>query len=189
MAWVAPVTFVTGAILTAAQLNTFLRDNMNCTAPAKSLQTPTTATGYHFVSSGLRAITTRSITKNSIDIIENSPASDSQGSYGDLATVGPSCTVTTGTKALAFYSIKGNNSLANVAVFASIEVTGATTIDARDSIALIIDGQPVGGNAIACSQVYLFQNLTPGLNTFRMKYRNNSGVATYTNRHLCMMAL
>lgn len=33
MAWTAPITFYDGDPLTAAQLNTFIRDNLNATAP------------------------------------------------------------------------------------------------------------------------------------------------------------
>ncbi len=50
MAWTAPITFTSGSVLTAAQLNTYLRDNLNETAPAKF-----TAAGQLFVSTAANA--------------------------------------------------------------------------------------------------------------------------------------
>jgi hypothetical protein len=51
MAWVTPKTFVTGEIITAAHLNTNVRDNMLETTPAKAA-----AAGDIFVATGANAI-------------------------------------------------------------------------------------------------------------------------------------
>ena len=54
MAWSAPMTAVSGSVLTAAQFNTYVRDNLNETAPAKA-----TAAGQIFVSTAANAIAAR----------------------------------------------------------------------------------------------------------------------------------
>ena len=57
--WTAPVTFVSNATLTAAQLNAALRDNMLETAPAKALQA-----GGYFTSNSANSISERSIKRS-----------------------------------------------------------------------------------------------------------------------------
>lgn len=56
MAWTAPITFAAAAVLTAAQLNTNLRDNLNETAPAK-----VTTAGDLVYATAANALTRRAI--------------------------------------------------------------------------------------------------------------------------------
>jgi hypothetical protein len=94
MAWVAPPTFVSGNVLTAALLN-ILSGDLNELAPAKA-----TAAGQIFVSTGANAIIART---PGFDTIATSESTAST-SFVNLATVGPTVTVTTGTTALVFVS-------------------------------------------------------------------------------------
>ena len=53
-------------------------------------------------------------------------------SYADLATVGPSATVTTGTKALVIFTSYVRNTSTGPGMSVSVAVSGATTLSAAD---------------------------------------------------------
>lgn len=99
--------------------------------------------------------------------------------YADLATVGPSVTINTGTTAIIWYSAGGLNTTSTTGThWISVAVSGATTIAASDN-----NGCPVGFNAIAnrvsnMSRVIVITGLTPGVNTFTLKYRADVNTAT-----------
>ena len=57
MAWTAPMTFIANAAITAAQMNTYLRDNLLETMPAKATETG----GAFFVTTGTNQIAERVI--------------------------------------------------------------------------------------------------------------------------------
>lgn len=104
-------------------------------------------------------------------------------SYTDLATVGPSVTVTTGTKALVMVTCQVENS-GGAAAFMSYAVSGATTIAAADTTAV--------GNkstsfirATACSIV----TLTAGSNTFTAKYKVGASTGTFERRTIAVINL
>lgn len=179
MAWTSPMTFTANTTLTAAQLNTYLRDNMNETAAAKA-----TATGNIFVATGANAIAERTITGGSVAVSESTAST----SYTDLATVGPTVTATTGTKALVFWHAFFSNSLIDTATWCSVEVTGASSSSASDVRALMVDGV-AAGNACEASMFELYDGLTPGSNTFTMKYRVTGGTGTWNWRRIAVVAL
>lgn len=101
--------------------------------------------------------------------------------FVDLATVGPSVTVTTGTKALIAIACMNTTSAADL-VYAGVAVSGATTVAASDLYA--IGGYTVGVNVpqTQAANVFMLTGLTPGSNTFTMKYRRASGTATFSQR-------
>lgn len=106
----------------------------------------------------------------------------SSAAYTDLATVGPSVTVTTGTSVkVTFVAFVTNASVATNAV--SVAVSGATTIAASDIRAL---NQASGGRA---AMVCIITGLTPGSNTFTLKYKTSSGTASYLNRDIIVEIL
>lgn len=180
MAWTSPMTFVSNTALTAAQLNTYLRDNMNETAPAKA-----TTSGYHFVSAGESVIAERPW------IGENIPAYETttSGSYTNLATTGPTITAVTGSQIMYVMSSQLRcTTAANTAIRVSLDISGATTIAASDNKDLVIDGLGTG-NKLKCSVVYM-ETVTPGTNTFTMKYRTNAGATgEFGERHLILICL
>jgi hypothetical protein len=106
-------------------------------------------------------------------------------SYTDLeATPGPSVTVLTGTSAIVSV-FAGFATSGGTASWVSYEVSGATSIEANDSWALQmhVTTTPWSGSAVSM-QV----GLTPGLNTFTMKYRvSTSGTGTFTSRRLAVV--
>ena len=165
MGWTDPPTFTSGAPLTAAQLNLFLRDNIVLEYPALA-----TAAGQTFANVGSHKIATRQIT----NAVNTATQIISQTDYTGGAN-GPALTVTTGMMALAFWAARLAHQVSNDAqMFSSLMVTGDTEMDLTDGEAQIVDGQPVT-QYCRSMQAYLFHTLTPGSNTFTMTYRVASG--------------
>lgn len=179
MAWTAPMTAVANSVFTAAQFNTFVRDNLNETAPAK-----VTAAGQILVSTGPNAIAARTPTTASVVTAEST---STVASYGDLTTVGPTVTVTTGTKALLFWRAQIENSAVGCFGEMSFAVSGATTIAAPASNELRLVSPASSARQNAC-QYALLTTLTPGSNTFTAKYTTpTGGTATFTGRELTVV--
>lgn len=109
--------------------------------------------------------------------------STSSISYVDLATVGPSLTLTsTGTLALCFISCTSfHNTDATILASMGVAVSGATTIAASTSAALVQNGATgsTGGGLGIQSGILIPFTITPGVNTYTAKYR--SGTATQSN--------
>lgn len=179
MAWNAPITFVANAVLTAAQLNAQVRDNMSETAAAKA-----TTAGRIFATTGANALAERDLDD---DIIETNETTTST-SYTDLATVGPSVTLTTGVRAIVWLNSTTDNNTTGQTSFVSFEVSGATTSAAIDGRALL-QQTASGGSTNIRAGVTNFIALTPGSNTFTMKYRVTGGTGQFVRRRLQVMAL
>lgn len=178
MAWTAPATFTDGSVLTGAQLNTNLRDNLNETAPAKA-----TTAGRIFVATGTNAIAERAIATATVATNDSCAIT----SYGALASAGPAVTVTTGTSAIVFVSAQMHNGSADVATWAAYAVTGATAIAASDAVALETTSATTF-DAYRATAVSM-PTLTPGSNTFTMQYKTASSTAQIQNRTIIVIAL
>lgn len=109
MAWTAPRTWVTGEVVTAALLNTHLRDDL---IDLDRRTSPTEAT----------VATAQTTTATS---------------YGDLGTAGPAVTQTIGSTGKALIAIYAaiHNSGGNFSLM-SYAVSGATTVAASDASSL-----------------------------------------------------
>lgn len=106
--------------------------------------------------------------------------------YGDLPSAGPAVTLTTGTKALVIVTAYLENDGAGQA-FMGYAVSGATTISATDTTALV----KYGSGNYRMSAVSRLSSLTAGSNTFTAKYRR-TGSGTYgyyTDREICVIDL
>lgn len=102
-------------------------------------------------------------------------------SFTDLATVGPSLTITSGgTKALLIWSIV--QSTTSGSAVSSIAVSGATTIAASDTGALIVSD----GNRSSIGWQLL--TINPGSNTYKLQYRVTGGTGTFHTRRLMVLA-
>ena len=99
-------------------------------------------------------------------------------SYTDLATAGPSVTVTTTTKALVILTAYLTGNVGAEEYFMSVAVSGATTIAAADTQALRIDIS-TANEGTQMSVVYPV-TLTAGSNTFTAKYRRGGPAGTLT---------
>lgn len=172
------MTAVANTVFTAAQFNASVRDNLNETAPAKATQE-----GQIFAATGVNSIVARRPTLSSV----NTSQSLSSGSYTDLATVGPSITVTTGTRAIVSIQARMENNTTNSSMFASFQVTGASSIAADDANGITMDGI-AANNSVRIGCMRFLDTLTAGSNTFTMKYRCGD-TATYSDRHIIVIPM
>lgn len=167
------MTAVANTAFTAAQFNTYVRDNLNTTAPAVA-----TTAGRIIVTTGLNSITERD---PSVGFLSTSQTTTST-TFTDLATTGPSVTVTVGVKAMVFIGSGCNNSSAGLGGKVSVDVSGANTQAASDTNAYYIES----GNASDTFQgtwSTIFSPLTVGSTTFLLKYRAvGGGTAAFNNR-------
>lgn len=169
----------TASVLTAAQLNTHLRDNLLETAPARA-----TAAGQHFVSTAPNTLAARTPLSQTV-----APGTETTTStvYTSLVSAGPSVTVTTGTAALVALSSKMTHNTNTAEMFASFAVSGATAIAASDTNSISMQPATASGNSIRVSAVLFVTGLTPGANTFTMQYRVTAGTGSYDRRHLAVI--
>lgn len=177
MAWTSPITFVQNTVLTAAQVNTYLRDNMIETMPAKA-----TTVGSYFVTVSRNQMTERLAKQGYVTTSQTSAQSDG---YIDLATSGPYVSCVTGTRALVSVSCLMSHST-TAAVFMGFAVSGATEIDPSDDKATLTRADQI----IATGASFLVEGLTPGSHIFTAKYRNSgAGTGTFSERRLCVIPL
>lgn len=179
MAWTTPITWVGGQVPTAALLNAQLRDNMLETMPAKA-----TAEGQIFVGNGVNSITTRTPDAARITTFE----STSSTSYANLATVGPSVTVTHGTYVIVFWSCQLQNNTANADTYMSWEMSGTNVRAAGDVWSLRQDGVPAT-NPWRIGSVDIISTMAPGTTTFTAKYKVSGGTADYSDRFIGVIPL
>lgn len=178
MAWTTPPTFSDGSVLTAAQLNAALRDNLNETAPAKA-----TTQGAYFVTTALNSIAQRVPVVSSIATAETTTST----TYTDLATVGPTVTTTTGPNALICITSGVSNNTAGGITKTGFDISGATTVAAQDVFSFGATSG-VANNFYQGSLAMIFTGLTPGSNTFLMKYKTQAaGTAAFSSRRLSVI--
>lgn len=180
MAWTTPRTWTGGETLTAALLNTHLRDNFNELDVAKI----TTYGGYP-VTTGVNALTERSYGFERIDTSQTRTLS----TYGDLATVGPTVTLTTGTSAVIFITAQQSTDATGSHAKSSYAISGATTSAADNARALVLDGIQLNSGYRA-GTVDFRTDLTAGSNTFTMKYASDgTNTASFASRILIVIPL
>jgi len=182
MAWTVPMTFVDGAVLTAAQLNTQLRDNFLETIPAKSTNNGGVGGGY-FAVTGPYSLAERGVTYAEV----NTAQSLTSTAYIDLATVGPSVGATTSSVALILFSVEVNSSVRKGECAIAVEVAGATSKEAGDDAAIILSTDTNSQNAFG--GFVFFNDLTPGYNIFSLKYRTGDKTATFRNRRILALPM
>ena len=180
MAWTAPVTWAANQVLTAAQLNTHLRDNFLELEPAKIVNA-----GDYIVSTGANSLAARQY-----DFArDNTSGTRVSSAYGDLASVGPAVTLTTTTRAIVFFGARMFENAAENQTKVSYAVSGATTSAASDTRALLIDGT-TAGNACHIYHSDFRSDLTAGSNTFTLKYASDgANTSTYEHRWIAVMGL
>lgn len=116
-------------------------------------------------------------------------------SYTDLATVGPSVTVTIGDSGRCLVIVSAHILIGDTDLsldgYASFAVSGATSISAGDANSLItgtgiISSQYVG-EKLAASRIVPLTGLNAGSHTFTMKYRTSTGTSFFTNRSIAVL--
>lgn len=179
------MTFAAGQVLTAAQLNTHLRDNLLETEVAKA-----TTSGGYFVSTGSHAIAERQLAQ---DFISTTDVTNSSF-WADLSAIGPQVTVTTGSHAFIFMSCGMGTDTTSGQARAGYVIEGATTrTEPLDETTMVCDGiTGASSNHCIFSQFDLIETLTPGENTFTMKYaasRVSPATAEFRYRTLAVLPL
>lgn len=173
------MTFTPGAALTAAQLNTFLRDNMLETAPAKASRN-----GGYFVTTDTNTIAERRLIKAS----RGETGTTNSESFTTMANSGPEVTVDTGRIAIIAMTarVNINSGKAGDEGLMTFQCSGATSIEASDTYALSIG--EAGGSYQRATSIHVESFLTPGTNTFTAYYRKNgTGSASFANRELWVL--
>lgn len=180
MAWTAPMTAVSNAIFTASQFNTYIRDNLLETAPAKAA----TAGGY-FVATGANAIAQRVATTTTQPNSGTTTSTSFTATLAGTPGTNPAVTVSTGTSALVIISADISTATAIPAgAFMSFAVSGATTIAASDTYA----AKTTGTVTVGASRVIHLTNLNAGSNVFTLQYHVTSGpTGTYANRSITVV--
>jgi hypothetical protein len=115
--------------------------------------------------------------------------STSSTSFADLATVGPSVTINTGTSALVTvssttYRATGTGNTASLGV----NVSGATTMAANSNYGSRLSYTTAGFNFVLGSS-FVLTGLTSGSNTFKLQYTNYGGTANFLNRYITVVGL
>lgn len=184
MAWTAPATW-TNSVLTAAQLNAQLRDNMLETAPAKA-----TTAGSIFIGTGLNGL----VERFPDEVTEFASETTTSTTYANMATIGPNVTSTTGTRALVGVTCSLNNSVAGAYTLMSVAVyTPPSTLQVSpdDNYALVgkAEGTLSTAPVLRASQFRLLSGLIAQSNLFQAKYRVQSGTGTFDDRSVLVIPL
>jgi len=215
MAWTAPSTWVAGAILTAAQLNTQLRDNLLAGGPIYATEalrdaaitspfegqrayitgsTVAAATGAGTaVPTGIQTIYNGSawVCVTPVGAGSNTQGNTSSTSYvttlaGDGTAI--SVTLSTGTAALVSYSVAGYNTTATANIQPSFSVSGATTLAALDAQSAFATSTGASAGVMA-NRSMIYTALTAGTNTFTLNYKVNAGTGQFLYRNLIVQAV
>lgn len=116
-------------------------------------------------------------------------------SYADLSTTTDQVTVTIGANGLALVGISSRmaNNTTNGFCFVSFEVSGANSISASNSNAIMFQNSG-GGVGATIGKTVLLTGLNPGSTTFKMKYvvqtgGGGSGTGTFANRTIFVIPL
>lgn len=184
MSWTAPMTAVANTPFTSAQFNTHVRDNLLETSPGKA--NSGVANGSLLTKSGTNQVTWRTPTIATVATQQ----STSSTSYTNLATFGPSVTVSTGANALVLWHASLLNN-SNNSSFVSVDVSGATTDAANDDRALRQRDPDSASSPVEemFGMNFMWTSLTPGTNTFTLKYRTLGGTASYQYRRIIVIPL
>ena len=202
MAWTAPATAVAGTGLTAAWLNTNVRDNMLETAAATA-----TAAGDIIYADGANSMGSRLAIGGARSILISdggvpkwrtvvSAAGNSTAftltatSFTDLDALGGeaiSVTTTTGTAALVMMHARVSNATAGSLTYVSYSISGATTAAAGVGKALYFESS--SANDVAAFGYADYVALTTGVNTFELQGQVNAGTGTIQYTEITVVPL
>lgn len=178
MAWSAPMTAVHNGTFLASEYNAQVRDNLLETMPAKA-----TAADQYFAVTGANAIAARATGST----YTTGSSTTTSTTYADLLSgAAPAVTITTGVNALVWGTSEMRSDTVNTFCAIGVAVSGASTVAADDIATASIDGVTAANNT-RTGFCHLFTGLTPGSNTFTMKYKTSAGTATFGFRELIVM--
>jgi len=216
MAWTDPITFVSGNVLTAAQMNV-IQANLLAGGPAYATEaarttaipspfegqrayitgsTITTATG---TTSGTAGVPTGIQTiYNGSNWTTTTPVSAWSTTAGTMTTTSYATTLTgdatavsvtlqTGTTALVAFSGVYAHSGVGGTNYTSLSITGVGTLPADASAATW--NCPVANYNTPYSWVSLVSGLTAGTNTFTLNYKTSGATGTWSQRRLTVQGV
>lgn len=179
MAWTAPKTWTAGSVLTAAELNTHVRDNLLETLPAKA-----SAAGQVGVATGANTIAARTCPSSIVSASEGVVAT----SYGAISggTAGPTLSsLTTGATVFVLLSCNMTNSTGGAASYMSYAVSGDTTDASADTRALYYESSNAG-DLIGFGSMFP-HSVNAGTNTFTSQYKVGAGTGTFGSRRIAVL--
>jgi hypothetical protein len=144
MAWTAPRTWVALEVPTSSIMNTYIRDNQLDLDARTTVQQASVATDQ----------------------------SRSNTTLGDLATIGPSITLVTGTLVTIVLSATMYNDTANKSCNMSFAISGATT--AAAALLRAIRYKCINAADVESFSRVFTLSVTPGSNTFTAKYSSDA---------------
>lgn len=206
MTWTAPITWTTGQVVTAAQMNAQVRDNMLETAAATAAaagdivyadavnsmgsRLAIGAAGARLLSTGTalawRAGPSQSIVNASYISQTDGGGAGSSLSYNDFSGIQWSSgttiavTITTNTEAQLWYGARNVRlNTAGKRVFVAYRVSGATTVAASDVWATI-DESSAANDENSPGRSHIQTGLTAGSNTFTLRAKTDDTAVTAT---------
>ena len=210
MAWTTPMTAVENSLLTAAQFNVHVRNNLLETEAARATtgNTPgpgTGATARVWGTEGPNRSAEHYVKDHNIDTLETTSADET---YVDLATPGPLVTVVTAYGFLIMVNCQlgtntVNNAQASYEIYESDALGNPPDVEdgyfsspANTGRAIEMDGAWPNGTAASSLNRYGVVQVwaavpIKGLYTVKMKYKctNNDAVASFAQRRLQVMAI
>jgi len=183
MAWTTPMTAVAHDTFTAAEFNLHLRDNLEY---LKTTQDSVVSTQSGLVTD-VGTLQTQVAALTPVVHTVLTSQSTSSTTYTNLSTVGPTVTVATGTVAMVHYAARVSNNQNGSPILFSVAVSGATSISASDDWAVLVEHDSSSSDSSSVGRTHLFTGLTPGNNTFTMRYRGEGTAgwsATYRDREI-----
>lgn len=216
MAWTDPITFVSGAVLTAAQMNViqanllaggptyttaaardtaipapFEGQRAYLTAPAAATVTATGATTA--VPTGITTVYNGSVWVCTTPVGAFTAALGSTTSTSYTATLSgspgtnPSVTLPTGTTALVSIGAGMDNSSTSTTIM-SVAVSGAGSVAASDDYYLAM--RVTAGLYYSSTGItFVLPGLTAGINTFTLNYRVTGSTGNYERRRITVTGI
>jgi len=173
------MTAVATATFAAADWNTHIRDNLN----AAAIGLATGGVGRHFAATGVGAVAER--TTNTVTIATSQTRAST--TYGDLATVGPAATVTSGVRAMIVLGAFMSNSTAGNGGRVAVATSGAHTSSASDTNSWGAESG-LANDGFKGSYLTVYNPITAGSTTWTLKYRTVvGGTATFTDRNISVV--
>lgn len=130
------------------------------------------------------AITALLVSEAAFAQITTAESTATFAAFTDLATVGPSVTITSqGTRALCLFAYEGSSGASNGGIFASPAVVTGGTLTAASN-----DWQAGFDGAFFAGMGFTVFTITPGSNTYRLRYRVNANTGTFSRRRLWVLA-
>jgi hypothetical protein len=178
------MTAVDQGTFTASQFNMYIRDNLLETLPGKA-----SSAARNFVTTGLNSVSERVPSYATVDTKEGTATT----SFVDLATVGPSVTVATGTSAIVWFAAHCDfGDIATTGLAYCVPAVTGATVEGPGTEYAIAWGNLNDEDELTCSKAHLFTALTAGTNTFTLKYQAptmNAGNCSWERRQIMVLPL